>query len=106
MRSRSDLVEIEGVVLELVDLDVGNVLFVHDGAATSDVGQGNDVGVHGCDYEMKVGDVAIRDVAGTEVVRYSHAGLDGRAGGGMRGNRRGGKKFHHARNEVGLSLAA
>lgn len=84
-----------------------------DLAKSPDVGEGDDVGMHCCNYEPKIRKVSVRDVARAKKVRQSDSlGIDvllgftdyrtrGGGGGGVGGERR--KELYHSSDGVGFS---
>lgn len=109
------LMPVEGVLLPLVDLELLDVVAVLDHANAANVRSRDGVGMHRRDNDAVVGDIAVRDVAGAEVVPYSHAKLGRRNTAGRAGCRRSGRvgrgfgdgleDLDHTGDEVGFALA-
>lgn len=98
------------VVFEVLDL-----ILVLDGASPSDIRHWDDVGVHGSDEEVVVGNIAIRNISRSEVVRDSYASLVrctryrrvsvlmGGGGGGIGGKGR--EQLNNSADEIWLSVS-
>ena len=63
------LMPVERVLFALVNVEFLDVVAVPDGAQPSDVRRRDGIGMHGGDEESVIGDIAIGDVAGAEIVR-------------------------------------